>query len=548
MGIFDWFKREKREVGVTPNDLINGNVGSDYGDFPWFGNQNYTGIPVTPGKVLGISAVYRGINIIANTISSFPTSVFEDADQGKRKMPEHPIHRLLRNPNTEMTQSSFWRAIIANAVLHGTGYAYIIRDEMSFEPVELVPIRAEHVEPKRQSGQLVYVVEAGKQTHTLYPHQLLALPMLSLDGIKGMSIVELFKNSHGLSLAAEKYPAKYFSNGATPKMKVKVPGAVKELSDKAIQNLRESFNGLYTGSDNAHNTIFLPYGMDAEAMSHSPKDSMLLELRQFQVKDVARILGVPPYMLGEAVGGLTYANIEAQNLVFLQDTIEPWLVSIEQEINRKLFTEDEQGRYYVKFNTDSRLRSDTKTRYEAYNIAKAGGWLTLDEIRELEDRPPLPPKAEPEPEQPTEPAAQDRAEPDTVRETLELVLRNYAEQVAATVAAQIGSESLPDLTVFADRYLQSFRHRAATGQLDAKYELHRAKVAFTREAYALCGVKSVRWVGADCCDQCRQLAGKVVPITEPFIRKGEGMPHNVYHAPISTECRCTIEPVTKGEK
>ena len=235
------------------------------------------------------------------------------------------------------------------------------------------------------TGTLTYTYSlASGQTARLRPEDVLHIPGLGFDGVMGYSPIALEKNAIGLGIAAEEYGSKFFSNGATPSGVLTHPNTVKDP-----KKLRESWNAAYGGSANSGKVAILEENMKFERISMPNNEAQFLETRKFQVSEICRIYRVPPHLIGD-LEHATFSNIEHQSISFGVHTIRPWLVRIEQALNRQLFPEKEKGSFYAQFNMDGLMRGDYKSRMEGYAIARQNGWMSANDIRELENMNPIP--------------------------------------------------------------------------------------------------------------------------------------------------------------
>ena len=222
-------------------------------------------------------------------------------------------------------------------------------------------------------------------TVTLKPSDVLHIPGLGFDGLVGYSPIAMAKNAIGLSIATEEYGAKFFANGATPGGLLEYPGTVKNPDA-----IRESWNKGFSGS-NSHKVAILEEGMHYTPISISPEQAQFLETRKFQIDEIARIFRVPPHMVGDLEKS-SFSNIEQQSLEFVKYTLEPWIVRWEQSLNRALLTDSEKAAYFVKFNVDGLLRGDYQSRMNGYATARQNGWMSANDIRELENLDRIPPE------------------------------------------------------------------------------------------------------------------------------------------------------------
>ena len=328
-----------------------------------------------------MSAVYACVRVIAETIASLPFHVYESTDDGSRKATEHPLYRLIHDePNKEMTSFILRETMLAHLLLYGNAYCQIIRtgrDKID----SLYPLLPDKMEVDRDAGGLLtytYTTSDGKRWR-LDPRDVLHIPGLGFDGVMGYSPIALEKSAIGLGIAAEEYGSKFFSNGARPSGILTHPNTVKDPAA-----LRASWNAAYGSSTNASRVAVLEEGMTFVPLSLPNNEAQFLETRKFQVSEICRIFRVPPHMIGD-LDRATFSNIEHQSIDFAVHTIRPWLVRIEQAVNRALFSEKEKGRFYVQFNLDGLMRGDYKSRMEGYAIARQNGWMSANDIRELEN-------------------------------------------------------------------------------------------------------------------------------------------------------------------
>lgn len=345
-----------------------------------------SGKSVTARSAIQVSAVYACVRVIAETVASLPVHVYEATDAGNVKALAHPLYRILHDePNPEMT-SFIWReTALSHLLLWGNAYCQIVRTGRN-RIIGLYPLLPDHMEVDRDSkGVLTYTYTASDgRTVRLAPEDVLHIPGLGFDGIMGYSPIALEKNAIGLCIAAEEYGSKFFGNGATPSGVLTHPNSVKDP-----KRLRESWNAAYGGSTNAGKTAILEEGMKFERISIPNNEAQFLETRKFQVSEICRIYRVPPHLIGD-LEHATFSNIEHQSISFAVHTIRPWLVRIEQSLNRALFSDSEKGRFYVQFNIDGLMRGAYKERMEGYAIARQNGWMSANDIRELENMNPIP--------------------------------------------------------------------------------------------------------------------------------------------------------------
>ena len=349
------------------------------------GASTDSGISVTPATAMNYSAVYAAVRVIAEAVSSLPLNLYERLPQGgKAKANAHPLYHLLHDsPNPEMTSLQWREASMAHLLLHGNSYTEIVRD-LEGNPVELWPIDPQVVTPKRtDSGELYYDLNRGQ--NFLTAHNMLHICGLSFDGISGISPIAMARQSIGLSMAIEQFGAGYFGRGARPGGVLTFPG---QLSPEARQNLRRSFEELHAGGANSHRVALLEAGLKWEQIGVPPDDSQFLQSREFQIIEIARWFNIPPYKLRDLTKP-SYNSLELMSIEFLTDTLRPWLVRWEQQLNRKILRTSEKAVYFFEHNVEGVLRGDQASRYSAYAVARNWGWLSVNEIRERENLNPV---------------------------------------------------------------------------------------------------------------------------------------------------------------
>ena len=364
----------------------NATSGSSY---RFFLGGSTSGKAVTERSAMQMTAVYSCVRILAEAIAGLPLHLYTYKDDGgKEKAIGHPLYLLLHDePNPEMSSFVFRETLMTHLLLWGNAYAQIIRNGKG-EVVALYPLMPNRMTVDRDSsGQLFYsyqmnntdapTMKAG--TVILKPSDVLHIPGLGFDGLVGYSPIAMAKNAIGLAIATEEYGAKFFANGATPGGLLEYPGTVKDPD-----RVRESWNKGFSGTQNAGKVAILEEGMKYTPISIAPEQAQFLETRKFQINEIARIFRVPPHMVGDLEKS-SFSNIEQQSLEFVKYTLDPWVVRWEQSLSRALFTPEEKKRYFFKFNVEGLLRGDYQSRMNGYATARQNGWMSANDIRELEN-------------------------------------------------------------------------------------------------------------------------------------------------------------------
>ena len=366
-----------------PTDALNGSA------YRFFMGGSTAGKSVTERSAMQMTAVYSCVRILAEAVAGLPLHLYQYKDDGgKEKAIGHPLYLLLHDePNPEMSSFVFRETLMTHLLLWGNAFAQVIRNGKG-EVVALYPLMPNKMTVDRDAaGQLYYsyqmsaadTPEAKNGTVILKPSDVLHIPGLGFDGLVGYSPIAMAKNAIGLAIATEEYGAKFFSNGATPGGILEYPGTVKEPD-----RIRESWNRGFSGSQNAGKVAILEEGMKYTPISIAPEQAQFLETRKFQINEIARIFRVPPHMVGDLEKS-SFSNIEQQSLEFVKYTLDPWVVRWEQALSRSLFTGEEKAKYFFKFNVEGLLRGDYESRMNGYATARQNGWMSANDIRELEN-------------------------------------------------------------------------------------------------------------------------------------------------------------------
>lgn len=366
MGLRQWLGfSNPRDAPAEKLPRIEDNI-RDSGTTFVFGKAD-SGERVDEKSALQIATVYACVRLLAETVASLPLHLFRYTEngEGKEKAMDHPLYKLLyRQVNPEMTSFSFRETMMTHLLLWGNAYAQIVRDGKN-TILGLYPLLPESVEIDRtESGDLYYIYHAytdevpGENNKDILfrRDEILHIPGLGFNGLVGFSPVAMMKNALGTTLAVEKYGSAFFKNGAQPAGVLQHPGVLKDP-----QKIRDNWATAYGGTANAHKVAVLEEGMQYKPISLPPEDSQFLSTREFGVEEICRIFRVPPHMVQD-LKRATFNNIEHQGISFVQYTLMPWLTRFEQAIIKDILTEDEQEKYFPKFNVDGLMRGDYKSR------------------------------------------------------------------------------------------------------------------------------------------------------------------------------------------
>lgn len=278
-----------------------------------------------------------------------------------------------------MTSFVFRETLMSHLLLWGNAYAQIIRDGRG-RILALYPLLPDRMTVDRTAdGQLYYEYRKDSGYVILRPEDILHIPGLGFDGLVGYSPIAMAKNAIGMAIATEEYGGKFFANGASPGGVLEHPGVVKDPA-----RIWESWNAVYQGSGNVHRVAVLEEGMKFQPIGIPPEQAQFLETRKFQTEEICRIFRVLPHLVAN-LDKATFSNIEHQSISFVVHTIRPWLVRLEQGMNKALLSPSEKGRYFVGFVVDGLLRGDYASRMQGYAIGIQNGFLSPNDVRTLEN-------------------------------------------------------------------------------------------------------------------------------------------------------------------
>ena len=361
---------------------------------PFFFGRTTSGKVINEKNAMQASAVYACIRVLSETVASLPISVFSNGDDGgKIKEYDHPLYRILHSePNPEMTAYTLKEVMMVHLLLYGNSYTQIIRDGAG-RVVALYPLMPNCIEEERdENGKLQYIYQRSSDENpnmkddarvVLKYEEVMHITAMSMDGLVGSSIIASSKNSIAIALSAEEFGASFYKNGAYPGGVLEHPGVLKNP-----EKVRESWNSIYQGSGNSHKIAVLEEGMHFSPITLNPDVLQLSETRHFQLEEIARIFRVPLHLIN-SLDHATYSNIEHQSIEFIKYSISPWVIRIEQEMEKSLLLPSEKGKYTIKMNVDGLMRGDYKSRMEGYAIGRNGGWLSTNDIREMENMNPV---------------------------------------------------------------------------------------------------------------------------------------------------------------
>lgn len=376
--LFDWF-RGRASAGRDPAD--------DRWWNPIFSSLSAAGVNVTPESALTVPAVVDCLRVLTEPITTLPLVLYRRTPTGRERILDHPVLRVLRvRPNALQTPFEFRAVMQWNLAFHRNAFAEM-RTGPAGEILELVPLDPMRVQIEQDAaGDVRYRYQAPDNSERVFlPGELMHLkaPPFTSDGIAGVPVYQFGRDAIGYALAVQHYGSRWFKNSG-------ISGGVIEAAftdDAARRAFMQAWRESRTG-DNAHRDAILPPGAKYHPIRINNEDAQFIEARKEAAYDIARLFRVQPHKIG-LLDRATFSNIEQQSIEFVTDTLLPWLTLWEQAIERDLLLERERGEIGVHFNVAGLLRGDIHSRFKAYAIARQWGWMSVNEIRELEDMNPV---------------------------------------------------------------------------------------------------------------------------------------------------------------
>ncbi|TAK84519.1 MAG: phage portal protein [Aquabacterium sp.] len=390
----------------------------------FFGVQtSASGMAVTAETAQRVATVYACVTKIAGGISTMPLRIYERVWDGQlyQRRPVDDIDlwwMLNESPCPAYTAASHWEHGVESFLLRGDGFTEI-RRKPSGKFSEFIPHKWEAVTPKRRdNGRLIYAVSDGYGTRGVEQDDMFHFAGFGFDGERSPSVIsKAAKQSIGNALAMDEYSGRVFAGGAHHSMVLETD---KKINDELLLTMQRTFAEKYSGMRNAHTKpLILTEGLKARTVTMSPEDVQLMDAKRYSAIDICRAFGVPPHMIGETSASTSWGSgIESMGRAFVTYTLQPHLVRMEQELNRKLFR---TAKYFVEFDRDALMAGDSKAQADADKAALGGpgsgpGCKSVNEVRRSKHLPPIDdPKYDKPywpPDKSTSPSGTGRSQPD----------------------------------------------------------------------------------------------------------------------------------------
>lgn len=356
--------------------------------------SSVAGAAVTEATSMRVSAVYACVRLIAGAIAGLPLPIYERTEEGKKRADHDYWWLLNERPCPTYSAAQFWEFVVWQVLLRADAVCYLVRNRAG-RVTSIVPFKREQVQIElerskdpREPSVLRYYFSVEGGYFGAEQEDVLHFTGFGFNGCHGMSVIQWgARNGIGIAIRGDEYAGKFFTTGGTPQFAIKTAG---KMSPDQQEELKSSWVEKYGSHGGPNSTpLVLTQGLDVATLSMTAQDAQLLESRQWQVVDIARAFGVPPFMIAE-MGKATYNNTENLGADFVKYTLSPHLNRWEQELNIKLF---KAPRYYAEFNVDGLMRGDATARANYYKAALGGtqqpAWMVPNEVRALENLPPV---------------------------------------------------------------------------------------------------------------------------------------------------------------
>ncbi len=346
------------------------------------GGPTAAGVNVTPDVAWQCGAVLACMRILSGTAAQLPLKVYRRTDTGKEPAPEHPVQRALKWPNDEWTSFEFRERLVNDSCLFGSSYSQLVLDGNGIVR-EIWPLIASRVTVKRdgERGPRRYHYRDENGRERIFPEdEILITPLLS-DGLRGRSLVDMARETIGLSITTQEFAARFFANDATPRLVVKT---VQAVGPEQRKSFLDTWFNRHGGVQKAHGVGFISGTDDIKVIEPDVQKLQLVESRKFQLEEIARVFGIPLHLI-QSLDRSTNNNIEHQGIDFVTHTANHWLKRIEERMNMSLFGRREREVYFVEFDVNGLMRGDYKSRTEGYARLVASAVMMPNEARNLEN-------------------------------------------------------------------------------------------------------------------------------------------------------------------
>jgi len=343
---------------------------------------NQSGTVINPETVFRVNAIFSAVSLISDTISTLPLDSYIRRDGARFAFRPRPA--WVQQPDIDTSKEAFYGSLIVSMLLDGNGFVRVFRDS-SGRVVNMTVLNPTKVEIRKDKvGGVTFIYEG--ENKPLNKNEILHIPDVVRPGeTRGISRVTALKDNFGLALALESYAARFFGQGASTNGIIEFPG---NLTPEQAKQLVEGFDARHKGFRKAHKTGVLSGGAKFVQTTVANDQAQFIDSRRMAVEDVARAFNIPPHLLG-LPGTNTYSSVEQNNIAFVTHTLRPIVQKLESAFTSLMVNEPGGSTAFIKFTLDGLLRGDANSRFSAYSVGLQAGYLTINDIRRLEDLPPV---------------------------------------------------------------------------------------------------------------------------------------------------------------
>ena len=342
--------------------------------------ENQSGTRIDDDTVFQLNAIFSAVSLISDTIATLPVDAYIRLDGQRRAFRPRP--EWVTRPDVDTTKEAFYGAVIVSLLLDGNAFIRVFSNSRG-EVTNLVVLNPHHVDIKRNGvGRVMYKVQKEKKLFS--PEEVIHIADVVRPGdLRGVSRVEALKENFGLAMALENYAARFFGQGATTHGIIEYPG---KLTSQQAKELQQGFDSRHKGWKRAHKTGVLSNGAQYKATTIGNDQAQFIDSRRMAVEDVARAFKIPSHLLN-LPGTNTYASVEQNNLGWVTHCLRPIAQKLESAFSPLLSRTPGGDTAFIRFNLDGLLRADINIRMSAYSVGLQSGFLTVNDVRRLEDLP-----------------------------------------------------------------------------------------------------------------------------------------------------------------
>ena len=342
--------------------------------------ENQSGTRIDENTAFQVNAIFSAVSLISDTIATLPVDAFIRLDGQRRAFRPRP--EWVQRPDIDQTKEAFYGSVIVSLLLDGNAFVRVFSNNRG-EVANMVVLNPTQVEIKRNGvGRVMYKVQGERKLYNT--EEIIHIADVVRPGhLRGVSRVEALKENFGLALALENYAARFFGQGATTQGIIEYPG---KLTAQQAKELQQGFDARHKGWKRAHKTGVLSNGAQYKPTSVGNDQAQFIDSRRMAVEDVARAFKIPSHLLN-LPGTNSYASVEQNNLAWVTHCLRPIAQKLESAFSPLLSRYEGGDAAFVRFNMDGLLRADINNRYSAYSVGQQSGFLTVNDVRRLEDLP-----------------------------------------------------------------------------------------------------------------------------------------------------------------